>query len=296
MKTNTKSVLSRSALLFSAILAGAAFVVIKDSLDNIGPGYINTIKNCVSFVILAAIFARRLKNIDWVYIKSGLIIGLFRFTGAILQTIGLIGTTPGKSPFLTSIYCVAVPFICWAVYRNKPDKFNFLAAALCILGIGLISITNAFTIEPGDTLTILSGLFFAMQFIAVSRSTQRLDPVLLTVIQFGFTGLLSLAYSLLFEAPPTHFDGDMLLSMAYIAVFATALAILLQMVGLKSTPVSTGSIILSLESVFSVLFSVIFFGETLTPRLVIGFAAIFIAIIVSETKLSFITQKREKSM
>ena len=49
--------------------------------------------------------------------------------------------------------------------------------------------------------------------------------------------------------------------------------------------------LLTLESVFGTLFSVAFYHEHLEPRVIVGFALILVAILISETKLKFLRRR-----
>ena len=107
-------------------------------------------------------------------------------------------------------------------------------------------------------------------------------------MQFGYTAIISWAVALLFEDIPTSWNKSGIFELLYLAVFATAFALLLQTVGQKYTQPAPAAIILSLESVFGVLFSVLIYGEEMSARLLFGFLLIFLSIITSETKWSFI--------
>lgn len=208
------------------------------------------------------------------------------------QTIGITDTTPGKNAFLTAIYCVIVPFLFWLVGRQRPDIYNFTAAVLCIAGIGFVSLTQAFTIGFGDALTLLGGFLFAAHLVAVTKFGSDKDPVLITILQFFFAAVFSWITTLISEPFPTAVSVDCVWGVAYLSIFCTAGALLLQNIGQKYTNPSAAAIILSLESVFGVLFSVLFGYETLTPKLIFGFVLIFAAVLLSETKLSFIKKKK----
>ena len=56
---------------------------------------------------------------------------------------------------------------------------------------------------------------------------------------------------------------------------------------------SAASIILTLEAVVGALFSVAFYGEVLTLQVLIGFVVIFVAVFLSETKLSFLKKDKK---
>lgn len=88
----------------------------------------------------------------------------------IFQTIGLKHTTPGTNAFLTTVYCVIVPFLSWAVSKKRPDIYNFIAAAICITGIGLVCLDGKMSFSfLGEGFTLICGIFYALQIVAVEN-------------------------------------------------------------------------------------------------------------------------------
>jgi drug/metabolite transporter (DMT)-like permease len=250
----------------------------------------------IGCILLCVIFHRRLAGLNKSYFIKGGIIGTLLFLGYSLQTIGITDTTPGKNAFLTTIYCVIVPFLFWAVDRKKPDIYNIVAAFTGITGIGFVSLNGGFSICMGDAFTLLGGFAFAGHLVAIAKFGREKDPILLTIVQFGYAAIYAWLIALLFEDIPTHYSMPTIYGILYLAVFATAVAILLQNIGQKYTQPAPAAIILSLESVFGVLFSVIFYHEIITPRLFLGFLLIFMAVIISETKLSFLFKGRNEDI
>lgn len=287
---------SRICLFSAAIIWGGSFFIVKNTLDTLPPHYLICIRFLIGSGLLSLLFWKRFRKIDHSYLRSSVIIGFFLFAAYSVQTLGLTDTTPGKNAFLTSTYCVIVPFLFWIVNKKRPNGYHLLAAFVCIVGIGLVALSETLKIGFGDTLTILCGFFYAAHLVAIAILGNRKDPILLTIGQFFFAGLFSLAAALLFEKPPTQITSTTLWGMFYIIAFATCTALLFQNIGQQNASPASASIILSLESVFGVLFSVLFFGEKLTPRLVTGFVLIFLAVIISETKLSFLNPKRAKAV
>lgn len=282
---------SKLALFGASVIWGSSFLVVKNSMDSMQPHTLLALRFTIGSIILCAIFIKRLKYIDKDYIIKGGIIGILLFIAYSLQTIGITDTTPGKNAFLTAIYCVIVPFLYWIIERNRPDRYNIAAAILCLTGIGLVSLKSGFKIRFGDAFTLISGFFYAAHMVALSRLSKDKDPVLLTIVQFGYTAIISLIIAIFFEDIPGSWSYGTVLGIMYLAVFATAVALLLQTIGQKYTKPAPASIILSLEAVFGVIFSVIFYGEELSFKLVFGFILIFISIITSETKWSFLKKK-----
>ena len=107
------TVLAKSSILLATLIWGTSFVIIKDTLEVINPHYLMAIRFTVAFVVLSAVFFRRMKSITREMIWQGSLIGFFLFLAYLWQTLGIMDTTPGKNAFLTAIYCVMVPFLAW---------------------------------------------------------------------------------------------------------------------------------------------------------------------------------------
>ena len=163
---------------------------------------------------------------------------------------------------------------------------------MCLAGIGLVSLEGDLTMNRGDALTLVGGVFYALHLVAVSRFGEEDDPVMLTMLQFGASAVWCWGLSLLTETMPHPFPTNAWFELAYLAVFATTAALLLQNVGQSVTPAAPAAILLSLESVFGVVFSVMLGAEGLTAQLVCGFALIFLAVVASETQFSFLRKGR----
>jgi drug/metabolite transporter (DMT)-like permease len=279
------------ALFFAAFIWGSSFFIMKDTVDVFTPYILLGFRFTIACILLSIIFWNKMKQVNLDYVWKSSIIGLFLFFGYSTQTIGITATTPGKNAFLTAVYCVIVPFLFWIVNKSRPDIYNFSAAIVCLAGIGMVSLTGTFTIGYGDAFSLVGGFFYAAHMVAVAKLSKGKDPIIITILQFGFAAILSWIVGFSIESFPTHWSIENVAGLVYLAVFATAIALLFQNIGQKHTHPSAVAIILSLESVFGVLFSVVFYREQLTLRLITGFIFIFIAVIISETKLSFLKKK-----
>ncbi len=286
-----RGALAKAALLVATLIWGSTFIIFKDAMNGLPPLFILAFRYLVATVILSAVFFKKLRLINKTYLWQGAVLGVFLAAAYIFQTYGLQGTTPGKNAFLTAVYCVLVPFVSWAFFGGRPDRFNFLAAATCLAGIGCVSLDGDLSVMPGDWLTLVGGVFFALHIAFVARFNSDKDAVTLTLVQFFTAGVICGAGSLCFETLPSSVPPAAWTEIIYLAVCGTAVAMLLQNVGQKYVSSSSAAIILSLEALFGVLFSVIFGYENLSVKLVIGFALIFFAIITSETKWKFVRRR-----
>ena len=245
-------------------------------------------------MLLSLLFWKKWRLISRGYIKRGAAMGLLLFLAYTTQTYGLAGTTPSKNAFLTSVYCVIVPFLFWAVDRQRPQARHVVSALLCMTGVGLVSLQGGFTVSSGDLLTLLGGVFYAAHIVTTKLCTREYDFSLLTALQFITVALLSAFSALLFDARPQAVPAGVVGSLIYLAVMATAVALWLQSFGQKYTAPAQASLLLALEAVFGVACSMLFYGDRLTPRLALGFLVIFLSVLTSELGLpSFRREKKE---
>ena len=281
----------RLALLTAAVIWGSSFIVMKDTVDHIPVFQLLAIRFTLAGLLLALLFRKRLMTSGKQLLSHGAVCGVLLLSAYATQTFGLMTTTPGTNAFLTAVYCVMVPFMAWGFHRKRPTSYNWVAAVLCIAGIGLISLSGDLSIGLGEGLTLLSGVFYALHIMALSHFGERDDPVALTIVQFAVVALLSWAATLLTERGAAFPAPAVWPQLLYLTVFATAATLVLQSVGQSLTPPSQSAILLSLESVFGVAFSVMLGKESLTLQLGCGFALIFVSVIISETQLAFLRRK-----
>ncbi|MCT4618940.1 MAG: DMT family transporter [Marinisporobacter sp.] len=289
-----KSVLADFSLLMVAFVWGSTFAVIKDVLSEAQPLNMMGIRFILATILLSIMFHKKLKKTTKEAFKGGIIIGLFLFIAMATQTIGLVYTTASKQAFLTGTNVVMVPFFVWMVHKKRPDKYAFIGAFLAIVGIGLLTLDGSFsfsTFNKGDVLTLVCAVFFACHIISIGHFTKKYDPVVLSIVQFGVTGILFAISAMVFESFTLNVGAPVMKAILYLALAGTAFAYTVQNVAQKYTSSSHAAIILCLEAVFGSLLAVILLGEVLTKRMILGCAVIFIGIILTETKLEFLKKK-----
>lgn len=283
--------LGRASLLGATLIWGSSFIILKSTLDSVPTLWVLALRFTGAAALMALIGWKELKQLDRQYLKKGAVLGTALFAAYTLQTFGLEYTTPGKNAFLTATYCVLVPFMWWAFTKKRPDAYNLGAALVCIIGMALVSLDGDLSLGLGDGLTICCGIFYALHIILTSRAVEGRSPVLLSMVQFAVAGLWCWVTAPMVSAFPTGVSASAWWSIAYLCFMCTGICFLLQTIGQKHATPQTASIILTLESVFGTLLSVIFYHEQLSLKTLTGFVLIFIAVLISETKLSFIRTK-----
>ncbi len=273
-------------IVVATMIWGLSFVVMKDAVGVMQPSWLIGIRFLLTTVILAAVFWKRLRtSFGRPLLIGGVLLGVLLFAAYWTQTVGLKFTTPGKNAFLTAVYCVIVPFLFWAVAKRRPTIFNLSAAVLCVVGVGFVSLSgDDLSIGFGDGMTLVCSILFAAHIVATALVAKHADIMALTVVQFAVGGILGIGIGLLTETPPdmTALTPEFLFNMAYLVIFASCIGLGFQNAAVAKVPPSQAAILLSLESVFGVLSSVLLYGEQLTLSLGAGFLLIFFAVVLSE--------------
>lgn len=305
--SNIPTAVYKALIIFATIIWGFSFVVMKNVIEVLPPATLLGVRfTCAGLLLLVILFKRVCRECSWKVVGIGALLGLFDFLAFWLQTIGLQYTTPGINAFLTATYCVIVPFAWWVIARKRPSLCNVGAAIIAIIGIWLVSVTTAgetLTLGLGEGLTLGCALLFAIHIVLVSRFARNRDVLVLTVFQFIFEGIFGCIMGGLTETPPalSAITPEIVGSMVFLIVFASVVAFGIQNVSLAYVPPAQASLFLSLESVFGVVFSILFYGEVVTLRLLLGFTLIFGAILVNEllaprleAKRAIVLTKRKK--
>ena len=295
-------------LLFSAtVIWGSSFIILKDTLSAFSGGHFTFFILAVRFLLASACFllvsVKKIKIIDKAFVKDGVILGAFLFFAYAFQTVGLKYTTASKNAFLTAAYCIMVPFMVWIFTKKHPSVKNYIAAVVCLLGVALVGLfgnkDKGSNELLGDALSLLCGIFYALQIFFNPRLLKGRDPFVMLLIECATTGVLFALTSAFYEFPAHYgefaISGEATWKIAYLAFFATCYAQFAQLVGQKYVSSTTASLILSCESVFGMIFDIIFGNAQLTFIMVLGFICIFSAIIMNEVEFSSLRLLNKKN-
>ena len=287
-------ILGKLALFGTAFIWGTSFVVLKSTLDSMGVFWVLALRFTISASLMAVFAGKKLKQMSKPVVKASILMGLCLGVAYIVQTFGLKYTTPGKNAFLTTTYCVLVPFLSWAIYKKKPQLSHVVAGILCISGIGFVSLSGSDGgINIGDVLTLICGIFYALQIIIMDRYLTEGDAMDVSVMQFAAGAVLCWVFALIFENRPTVVPSSAWFSILYLSVMCTGVCFYLQAWGMQYTSATTSAVIMCFEAVFGALTSIIFYHEQITVKLLCGFALIFFSVVISETNLKFSRAKKE---
>lgn len=278
-----QSTIAKTALLLTAILWGSTFTIGKLAAEVFSASFIIAFRFLVAGIALLIVAYPQRKQLDRQYWACGFWMGLTLFASYVLQVGGLaMDTSPGKSAFLCTTYSVIVPFLHWFVTKERPKAHHILCVFLCLSGVGILSLSGGWGMSTGDLLTVLSGIPCAMNIVISSIVCRNRNVLLLTTIELWVVTIFAWIFVFVGKEFPTEFPLRAAGGIVYLGLIATALCLYMQSYGLKYAEPAIGGMLLSLESVFGVLFSVLMYHEIITLRMLVGFAVIFFAIFLSQ--------------
>ena len=280
----------KAALLLAAAIWGMGTVVIKSTVDEFPPAWIVGVRFTFAGIILGIATAPRISRAfarnKRGHLRDGAVLGVFLFLSYWFNSTGLTDTTASNSSFLTTLYCVIIPFLGWIIIRKRPTRYNIAAAILCVTGVGCVAYAGIgeFSLRFGDFITLASALWLSFHVLYTAKYAPGRSMMLLTVIQFIVAGLLGLITGLITEPVPnfSQLGADTWMSLIYITVFASCVALGLQNAAVARVDPAQAALFLATESVFGVTFSILLLGEAPAISTYLGFALIFVGIVVSE--------------
>jgi len=290
-----KQYMADGMLLVTAIVWGSGFVITAIALEYLTAYQVMAGRFLLAAIILTTIFGYRLKKASKSVIWKGIILGTILYIAFALQTVGLQYTTPSKNAFLTAVNVIVVPLIAYAVYKRRIDGYEIIGSIMAIVGIGFLSLQGSLTMNIGDALSLACAVAFAFDIFCTNLFVQKEDAIALTIIQFITASLLGILVVVSQGDIPTTLEKEAIYSIIYLAIFSTTLAYLFQNVANQYTSATKAAIILSTESFFGMVLSVIFLHEVLTGRMVVGAILILLAILIAEVKPAHPKKRMMKS-
>lgn len=267
-------------LLLTAVIWGSAFVAQRVGMDHVGPFTFNGVRFTLGALVLLPLVVRRKPLAPpepgqdrgvpgGILLWGGILAGVVLFTAAALQQVGLVYTTAGKAGFITGLYVIIVPLL-GLIWGFRPGWGGWAGACMAVLGLYLLSVTEDFTLAPGDFLELLGAFFWAVHVLILGWLSPKVRRVRLAFIQFSVCAFLSLATAGFLE--PITAEGLRLAAVPilYGGLLSVGVAYTLQVVAQRHAPPVHAAVILSLEAVFAAVAGWILLGEVLDLRDIVG--------------------------
>lgn len=276
----TKTTWAVISLVFVAIVWGAGFVLMKDAIDEQPVFDFLATRFTLAALVMIAIRPQVLSLIGRQTLLRGSVLGVMLGLAYITQTIGLELTTAAITGFLTGLYVVFTPVLFWFVFRKKIERKVIVGSALALTALLFISF-NGLSIDPGQIWLIACALLFAGHIIGLSFWATAKEIYPITVVQLAAAAAVCWLGAVPdgYQAPPNAFVWG---TVIFTAVFATAMAFLIQTWAQSIMDPSRVAIILTGEIVFAALIAVAVGQEVLAARTIIGGVLIVAAMLIVE--------------
>ena len=284
-------------LLLTAFVWGLSFISQSKGVETVPPVAFNGIRSILGGAVLLPVICfldkqkqkkgRPVQKFDKTLLFGGLICGAFLCLASTLQTIGMLETSPGKAGFITALYMVIVPIV--GLFMGKrPRPIILISVLVAVAGLYLMCITpGALTFNTGDLLVLCCAFVFTGHILAIDHFSPKVDGVKLACLQFFVCGIINLIWMCFDEIPSVQTVRNAWASIGYSGILSCGVAYTLQIVGQKYTDPTSASILMSLESVFATLSTVVLIalgwdltGGAMTLREIVGCVLMFVAIIL----------------
>lgn len=297
---NTKAMRSNLMLILTAFIWGVAFVAQSVGMDYVGPFTFNSVRNFIATLVLLPC----IKLLDKINTPStsditaaadkathnhggptlvigGIVCGICLAVASSFQQFGIAYTTVGKAGFITAMYIVIVPFL-GLFARKKVRIMAWVSVAIAVIGLYLLCMTESLSLSKGDLLVLICAFCFSFHILAIDYFSPKVDGVRMSCIQFLTCGIICAIPAFLLEAPDIHSILNAWMPILYAGAMSSAVGYTLQIVAQKNTDPVIASLLMSLESAFSLLAGWILLGQRLSPRELAGCVFMFIAIILAQ--------------
>lgn len=300
MKMNLK-VRNSLLLVLTALIWGIAFVAQSEGGDAVGPYTFNCIRSLIGAAVLLPVIyvldkkhyckkdlkdTTNRKNL----LKGGVACGIILCIASNIQQLGLYyGASAGKAGFLTTCYILLVPIL--GLFLKKRCSFNiWIGVALALAGLYLLCIKESFAFHFSDILLLICAFCFAVHILVIDHFAPLVDGVKMSCIQFLVAGVLSIIPTCLCDIPSMGIipwiqafgNLSAWIPILYAGVLSCGVAYTLQIIGQVGLNSTVASLLMSLESVFSVLAGWVLLQETMSPKELSGCALIFAAVVLAQ--------------
>ena len=285
-------------LLFTAaVIWGVAFVAQSVGMDYVGPYTFNMVRTLLGgLVLIPCIFLLGRKNVRKdhdgsrssqtfdrprdLFIGGGLC-GLMLFISTSLQQVGIQYTTVGKAGFITALYIILVPIL-GIFLKRKPGLRIWISVVIALVGLYLLCMTGSFSLSKGDFLILICSFCFSIHIMIVDHFSVKVSGTKLSCIQFFISAALSAIPMFLLETPRMSNILQAWLPILYAGILSCGVAYTFQIIGQKGCDPTIASLILSLESVVSVLAGWMILHQSLSAKEITGCVLMFAAIILAQ--------------
>ena len=265
-------------LVLITLVWGTTFVIVKETVATVSPALLLALRFTVAALLFA--FVRPSKKA----VVPGLILGVLSFLGFATQTLGLVSTTASKAAFITGLSVILTPLFSALWFRHNVPARAYLAAAVALVGLGLMSLTGVQGVTKGDVWILGTAVFYAFYILYLGEVAPKYGALELSAVQFWPMALLAWVWALPQLGQVSKLSAGSIWSIVYLGAVATALVSVLQVRAQRVVNAHVAALIFVLEPVFAALFAYLLLGERLGVWGWVGAGLVGVAMLLSELK------------
>jgi drug/metabolite transporter (DMT)-like permease len=202
-----------------------------------------------------------------------------------LQQHGVPLTTTANVSFLTIMNVIFVPALALFI-GHTPRVFELMGACMAVVGAYFMSVSQDFSVHPGDWWVLGSALFWALHIVIMSLVSQRHDSLRLAAEQFLVCGMLSALGAVIAEPISSQNISAALPAILFAGCVSVAIAYTLQVVVQRHVTPSHAVIILSLEGVFGAFAGWLLCQESMSSRAIFGASILTAGVVVAQLRVA----------
>jgi len=270
-------------LVLITLIWGCSFIIVKKCLAQVSPILFIALRFWVGAIVVTAAMPGALRGLNLKTLRRGLILSVLLLGGFVFQTLGLRGTTPSRSAFITSLVVLLVPILGYFIFRHRPTARTMIGVVLATIGLGMLTLnTVQMHFTYGDGLTFACAIVFALHVLFIGRYLPESDYRQLAIVQLTGSAVLCTLVLILLETPFLVSDWTFGVYLLLTGVLATGVAFYFQIKAQRVTTPNRTALIFSLEPFVAALVAYLVLGETLATKGWAGGLFVVAGILISE--------------
>lgn len=274
---------------------GLSYTFMVLGLETLAVYNVVALRCLLAFFVAGLIFYKRMIKVNVKTLKYAAIQGFFLFLLFALSLLGLETTSASNAGFILSLTVVLVPIMSSFIEKKLPSKAVRIAIICTMIGIVILTVQGSFEFRQGDILMAIAAFGYSIYLVLNSTFTRSVESISYGVYQLGFAGLYALVLTFLFETPTLPSTAMSWISILGLGLICSAFCFIGQTVAQQYTSPTHTGLIFSLEPIFAAMFAVMFLGEGLTTKLLIGGGFILIGNLVAQFEQLHIMRFLKKS-
>lgn len=271
-----------SLMVIVTMFWGLSYTFMVLGLETLAVYNVVALRCLIAFFVAGMIFYKRMVNVNFKTLKYAAIQGFLLFLLFVLSLFGLETTSASNAGFILSLTVVLVPILSSLIEKKLPSRAVQFAIFCTMIGISVLTVQGSFEFKQGDILMAIAAIVYSIYLVLNSTFTRNVESISYGVYQLGFAGLYALVLTILFETPTLPSTTISWIAILGLGLVCSAFCFIGQTVAQQYTSPTHTGLIFSLEPIFAALFAIMFLGEGITTKLIIGGGFILIGNFIAQ--------------